>query len=175
MEKKNKIIIAVLIVVIVALAIGVATMIFNNSPAGGGSVPEGMQKYNFDSAFTMAVPKNTRFLKEFNSSSEFGQGVSYYDRDNKMAILYVTSPMITHEVINYFIDYVNSSGNATFEREGDLIFSHSLVHNGKLSKNLEDSNFTDIILIQRGHELVLIQGNDPEFIKSMAETFEWYE
>lgn len=175
MEKKNKIIIAVLIVVIVALAIGVATMIFNNSPAGGGSVPEGMQKYNFDSAFTMAVPKNARFLKEFNSSSEFGQGVSYYDRGNKMAISYVNSPMITHEFVNFTINYANSSGNNTFEREGDLILSHNVVNKGKLGKNLEDSNFTESIGIQRGHELVIIKGNDPKFIKSMAETFEWYE
>ena len=175
MKMNSKIIIAVLVVAIVALAIGVATMFFNNSPASGGSVPEGMQKYNFDSAFTMAVPKNVKFLKEFNSSSEFGQGASYYDKSNKMAILYINSPMITHEFVNYAMNYSNSSGNATFEIDGDLIFSHSLKHNGKLSKKVEDCNFTDSVLIQRGHELVVIQGNDPNFIKSMAETLKWYE
>jgi hypothetical protein len=123
----------------------------------------------------MAVPKNAKFLKEFNSSNEFGQGVSYYDKSNKIAVSYINSPMITHELVNFTMNLANSSGNATINTEGDLIFSHSLVSNGKLGKTLANSNFTDSVVIQRGHEIVGIQGNDPEFIKSMVKTFEWYE
>lgn len=67
MEKRDKIIIGSLIVVIIALIAGVAFMFSgNNLSAGGGSAPEGMKIYDFNSEFKMAVPENTKFLKTWN-------------------------------------------------------------------------------------------------------------
>lgn len=177
MEKSHKIIIVGLVIVIIALVAGLAYMFMGNNLSGAGeTVPDGMQRYNFDSAFTMVVPKDAKFLKDFNTSFEgFGQGVSYFDKGNKFAISYANSPIFTHDFISYFTNVSNASGNATFEFDGDLIISHNLKNNGKIGKTLENSNFTNTVMIQRGHEMVAINGNDVDSIKSMIKTLEWYE
>lgn len=175
MEKKDKIIIAVLIAVVIALIGGLAYMMMGNISAGG-DVPDGMQKYNFDSAFTMNVPKDAKFLKNFNSSMEgFGQGVSYFDKNHEFAVSYINSPLLSHELVSYFEKILNESGNATFEHDGDLLISHNLKNNGKIGKDRENSNFTETVLVQRGHEIVSVEGNDADLIKSMIQTLEWYE
>ena len=176
MEKKDKIIIVGLIIVILALLASLAYLFMgNNLSTGEGNVPDGMQRYNFDSAFTMAVPKDARFLKEFNASTEFGQATTYFDKSNKIAISYLNSPIVTHELINASESIVNESGNSSFEFEGDMVISHNLKNNGKMGKDFERSNFTEAILVQRGHEIFMVHGNDLDLIKSIIGTLEWYE
>jgi len=178
MEKKEKIVIVGLVVVILALVASLTYVFMDNNVSGNGkTVPDGMKEYNFDSEFTMAVPKDAKFLKNFNESfiEGFGQGVSYLDKSNKFAISYVDSPMVTNESINYLISALNASGNATFEFDGDLIISHNLKSNGNIGDTFEDSNFTYTVMLQRGHEIVEIYGNDVNLIRSMIKTLEWYE
>ncbi len=178
MEKSHKIIIIGLIIVIIALIIGVAyTMMGSNLSIGdGGNVPEGMQKYDFNSEFKMAVPKDAKFLKEWNNTDPmFGSGYSYFDKDNEFSVAYFDSPMLTHELINAVIDITNKSGNGTFEFEGNLIIGHNLKANGGIGNNLEDTNFTEIILLEKGHKVVSVSGNDLDFIKDMVNTIEFYE
>ena len=173
MEKKNKIIIAVLIVVIVALAIGVATMIFNNSPAGGGSVPEGMQKYNFDSAFTMEVPKGTVFKKSWNESNEFMLGISktYEDKNKKFSVMYVTSELINDNAINFVVEEINSTGNVKVEKEGNLIIVDKLKKSKDLPFDLD--KFKHAVLTHEGHDYIVICGNNTEKIVEMAKTINY--
>ena len=83
--------------------------------------------------------------------------------------------MVTNESINYLISALNASGNATFEFDGDLIISHNLKSNGNIGDTFEDSNFTYTVMLQRGHEIVEIYGNDVNLIRSMIKTLEWYE
>ncbi len=178
MEKSHKIIIVGLVIVIIALVAGLAYMLTgNNLSAEKGSVPEGMKMYDFNSEFKMAVPKDVKFLKQWNNSDDavFGQGYSYFDKNNKIAIIYADSPLITHEFIDALVKAGNSSGNATFDFEGDLIISHNVKNNGKMAKNIEDSKFKEGILLQKGHVLVEVSGNDLNLIKSMINTIEFYE
>ena len=64
MEKRDKIIVIGLIIVILALVAGLAYMFMgNNLSVSDSSVPQGMQKYDFDSAFTMNVPKGCKIFK----------------------------------------------------------------------------------------------------------------
>ncbi|WP_297828492.1 hypothetical protein [uncultured Methanobrevibacter sp.] len=53
MEKKEKIIIIGLVIVIIALAIGVANVIMWGIDSNNSKIPQGMEKYDFDSEFTM--------------------------------------------------------------------------------------------------------------------------
>lgn len=178
MEKNQKIIIIGLIIVIIALVAGIAYMFMGNSLTGngGGNVPDGMQMYDFNSVFKMAVPKNAKFLKEWNhSDSVFGSGYSYLDKDNKFAVNYLDSPMVTHGLIRSMAEAVNKSGNGTVEFEGDLIITHNLKFNGKVGENMDDTNFTYSIVLQKGHQAVVVSGNNLEFIKSMVNTIEFYE
>lgn len=178
MEKSHKIIIVGLVIVIIALVAGLAYMLTgNNLSAEKGSVPEGMKMYDFNSEFKMAVPKDVKFLKQWNNSEDilFGQGYTYFDKNNEIAVMYVDSPLITHELIDAWVKADNSSGNATFDFEGDLIISHNIKNNGKIAKNLEDSKFKEAIFLQKGHMLVGVSGNDLNLTKSMINTIEFYE
>ncbi|WP_407424055.1 hypothetical protein [Methanobrevibacter sp.] len=178
MEKNHKIIIVGLIIVIIALIAGIAYMTMgNSSPSkGGGNAPDGMQIYDFNSEFKMSVPKNAKFLKEWNYTDPiWGSGYSYFDKDNEFAILYVDTPLITHEFANAMVDAMNKSGNGTFEVDGDLLICHNLKANGKVGDNLENTNFTERIVLQKGHQVVGVSGNDLDLIKSMANTIKFYE
>lgn len=178
MEKSHKIIIVGLVIVVIAMVAGLAYMLTgNNLSVEKGSVPEGMKMYDFNSEFKMAVPKDVKFLKQWNNSDDvvFGQGYSYFDKNNKIGVMYVDSPLITHEFIDALVKAANSSGNATFDFEGDLIISHNVKNNGKMAKNIEDSKFKEEILLQKGHMLVGVSGNDLNLIKSMINTIEFYE
>ena len=175
MERKHKIIIISLIIVIIALVVGLSYMLMGNGFSfGEESVPDGMQRYDFDSRFTMLVPDDARFLKEWNNSEIFGQSIIYFDKNNKFAVSYTNSPLIAEGFVDYTVEYANASGNATFEFDGDLIIGHSLKNNGKIGKTLDDSKFKYGVLLKRGHEFILINGNDLDSIKSMARSIEFY-
>lgn len=176
MERKHKIIIISLVIVIVALAAGLAYMLLGNGFSGGESVPEGMQRYDFDSRFTMVVPDDVKFLKEWDRDTEFnfGQGTSYFDKSHKIGIVYANSPIITDALVNYVIDYGNESSNTTIEYDGDLIIAHNIKNNGKMAKTLDKSNFKYAIFSQKNHEIIIIQGNDLDLIKTMANSIKFY-
>lgn len=141
------------------------------------SIPQGMEMYDFNSEFKMAVPANAKFLKTWNNTDEypFQQSYSYFDKNNEIAINYMDSPLITHKFVDEFVKVSNSSGNATVEYEGDLIIFHDIKNNGKVGKTFENSKFKENIVIQKGHMIVFVFGNDLDKIKSMANTIEFYE
>ena len=177
MEKKEKIIIIGLVIVIIALAIGVASMFIGNKGSNDANVPQGMQMYDFNSEFKMAVPNNVHFLKQWNKSAEFDFGYSYlyFDKNNEFEVRSVDSPMVTHEIIDGMMELDNQSGNTTSEFEGDLIILHHVKANGKVGNSPENSNFTESIVLQKGHQMVTLSGNDLDLLKSMINTIEFYE
>ncbi len=175
--ERDKIIIAGMVIVIIALVAGLVFMFTgNNISVGGTALPEGMKMYDFNSEFKMAVPNNVKFLKSWNGSdSVFGGGYQYFDKNNGIMVSYFDSPMVTHELINNMIKVRNSSGNSTFDFEGDLIISHNVKNDGEIGKSAEESNFTQSVIIQKGHMIVGVSGNDLNLIKSMIKTVEFYE
>ncbi len=179
MEKNHKIIIIGLIIVIIALVTGIAYMFMGNSLTGngGGNVPDGMQMYDFNSVFKMAVPKNAKFLKEWNEVNDFdmGDAYSYLDKDNQFSVLCGYSQLINRGVVNSLVQISNKSGNSTFDFEGDLIISHNVKASGKVGDSQQDCDFKETIILQKGHELIVVSGNDLDLIKSMVNTIEFYE
>lgn len=176
MERKHKIIIISLVIVIVALAAGLSYMLLGNGFSGEESVPDGMQRYDFDSRFTMVVPDDARFLKDWEASIlGLDQSIIYFDKHNKFAVAYANSPMVTKELIDYAVEYGNASGNATIELDGNLIISHNLKNSGKIGKTYDDSEFKYGIMLQNGHEIVLVAGNDLNSVKAMANSIKFYE
>ena len=101
--------------------------------------------------------------------------LNYFDKNNGIMVSYFDSPMVTHELINNMIKVRNSSGNSTFDFEGDLIISHNVKNDGEIGKSAEDSNFTQSVIIQKGHMIVGVSGNDLNLIKSMIKTVKFYE
>lgn len=177
MEKRDKIIIGALIVVIIALVACLAFMFAGNNVLNDGtSVPDGMKMYNFNSEFKMAVPENAKFLKTWGDSqgANLGTGYTYFDKHNKISVNFIDSPLVNSGFVEEFANAANSSDNATIEKVGDMFISHNK-KNGKMASTQENSNFTESIVIQKGHLLIGILGNDLDLIKSMANTIEYCE
>ena len=173
MEKKNKIIIAVLVIIIIALVAAIGFMFFgdmNQTKSNNTNVTV----YNFDSAFTMEVPKGTVFKKSWNTSDgEFGVTKTYDEKGNKFSVLYSESPMITDQFVDFIVNEVNSTGDVKIEHDGDLIILH---HISKKSKNnvLEiDGKFKHAVLSHENGELVGIAGNNTDELVKMAKTIDY--
>lgn len=173
MEKKNKIIIAVLVIIIVALVAAVGFMFFGGmSPAKSSSANATV--YNFDSAFTMEVPKGTVFKKSWNNSIN-GLGVSkiYDDKGKKFSIQYTESPLLTKEFLNLMVKEVNSTGDVKIEHDGDLIIVHHLTKKSKNNILEIDGKFKHAVLSYKNDELVGIAGNNTDELIKMAKTIDY--
>ncbi len=175
---KNMKIIVVLSVIVVALIAGLAFMVFGNeNSTDNATIPEGMQEYDFDSAFKMIVPKDARFLKEWsndNETIELFKTVQYFDKNNGIAISYIDSPMITNEILGYLInETLDNKSNVSIVEEGNLIIGEKINITGKVGNNLENSDFKYVIIVKHGKELVSIQGNDKDSLKSMADSIDF--
>ena len=179
MEKRDKIIIGGLAVVVLALAAGLAMMMTGNGDVlkGDVEVAEGMQVYDFDSQFTMQVPNDAKFIKEWNASSYFVNevGMGYLDKANKFAVLYVDAPGLNEEVLQYFLSLGEKSENVTFEELDDnRVVAHILANDGKVGDSLENCNFTEGLIFHKGHTWIILQGNDANQVKDMANTIKLY-
>ncbi len=177
--EKNKIIIIGLVIVVIALIAGLATTLTNN---GNDSImesaaSEGMEIYNFDSAFTMEVPKNTKFLKTWFDGNEsfLSEGIfkEYYSKNNEFSVSYINSRMLNDERINYI--FFEDLGNVTSEQSGDYLLIHYHDSTGKIGKTLDDTDFKEAIVLHKGAEIVELEGNDINFLKSMADTIKFKE
>ena len=172
MEKKNKIIIAVLVIIIIALVCVIGLTFFGNmNPVKTNSTNATV--YNFDSAFTMEVPKGTVFKKSWNDSGNFGVSKTYDDKGKKFSIQYIGSPAVTDGLVNFIVNEANSTGDVKIEHDGDLIILH---HIAKKSKNnvLEiDGEFKHVVLSHKNDEFVGIAGNNTDELVKMAKTIDY--
>ena len=172
MEKKNKIIIAVLVIIIIALVCVIGLTFFGNmNPVKTNSTNATV--YNFDSAFTMEVPKGTVFKKSWNDSGNFGVSKTYDDKGKKFSIQYIGSPAVTDGLVNFIVNEANTTGDVKIEHDGDLIILH---HIAKKSKNnvLEiDGEFKHVVLSHKNDEFVGIGGNNTDELVKMAKTIDY--
>ena len=129
--------------------------------------------YNFDSAFTMEVPKGTVFKKSWNESNEFMLGISktYEDKNKKFSVMYVTSELINDNAINFVVEEINSTGNVKVEKEGNLIIVDKLKKSKDLPFDLD--KFKHAVLTHEGHDYIVICGNNTEKIVEMAKTIDY--
>ena len=172
MEKKNKIIIAVLVIIIIALVCVIGLTFFGNmNPTKTNSTNTTV--YNFDSAFTMEIPKGTVFKKSWNDSGNFGVFKTYDEKGNKFSVIYMESPMMNNEFFDFIIKEVNNTGDVKIEYDGDLIIMH---HLSKKSKNnvLEiDGKFKHAVFSHENDEFVAIAGNNTDELVKMAKTIDY--
>lgn len=172
MERNSKIIIAVLVIIVIALVAAIGLSFFGdmNQPKTNST---NVTVYNFDSAFTMEVPKGTVFKKSWNDSGSFGVSKTYDEKGNKFSVLYMESPMITDEFVDFIVNEANSTEDVKIEHDGDLIIMH---HIAKKSKNnvLEiDGKFKHAVLSHKNGGLITIAGNNTDELVKMAKTIDY--
>ena len=172
MERNSKIIIAVLVIIVIALVAAIGLSFFGdmNQPKTNST---NATVYNFDSAFTMEVPKGTVFKKSWNESNEFMLGISktYEDKNKKFSVMYVTSELINDNTINFVVEEINSTGNVKVEKEGNLIIVDKLKKSKDLPFDLD--KFKHAVLTHEGHDYIVICGNNTEKIVEMAKTIDY--
>ena len=172
MERNSKIIIAVLVIIVIALVAAIGLSFFGdmNQPKTNST---NATVYNFDSAFTMEVPKGTVFKKSWNESNEFMLGISktYEDKNKKFSVMYVTSELINDNAINFVVEEINSTGNVKVEKEGNLIIVDKLKKSKDLPFDLD--KFKHAVLTHEGHDYIVICGNNTEKIVEMAKTIDY--
>ena len=172
MDKKNKIIIAVLVIIIIALVCVIGLTFFGNmNPAKTNNTNATV--YNFDSAFTMEVPKGTVFKKSWNDSGSFGVSKTYDDKGKKFSIQYMESPMVTSGFIDFIINELNSTGEIKIEHDGDLIIMHHIAKKSKNNVIEIDGKYKHIVLSHKNDEFVGIGGNNTDELVKMAKTIDY--
>ena len=168
MEKRDKIIVIGLIIVILALVAGLAYMFMgNNLSVSDSSVPQGMQKYDFDSAFTMNVPKDVKFLKTWNVT---GLGITkiYYNKENKFCVFYAQSDMIDEVFVENAADTLNSSGKYDVSVDGGLKVFKVLDKKEKFDIGNGEKHFDYRVLKSVKSGYVIISGDNIDSLKQMA-------
>ena len=173
METKNKIIIAVLVIIIIALVAAIGFMFFgdmNQTKSNNTNVTV----YNFDSAFTMEVPKGTVFKKSWNTSNEFimlGNSKTYDEKGNKFSVGYIESFMVTEDFINFFLEMGNNTNTTKITHEGDLVILEFI--GNETERDPAANNYTYAVLAKDGHQMVIISGNNVENLVKMAKSIEF--
>ena len=149
----------VFIRLLVAFLILICALAIYGGTVGVSSEVE-MMPYDFVN-FTMDIPKGS-FLDE-NLDDNIS---SFEDSNGNFLITYMNSEGIYDEMVNL---YTNSSSNASFEYDGDLI----IVHLGN-SVNA-DSSFSELFLKGNDSQVVLVQGNDVDLLKNMTNSLKFNE
>lgn len=174
MEKNHKIIIIILIIAIIALLASLAYIFMgNNLTASDGNVPKGMQRYNFDSGFTMLVREDVKFLKSWEHNG-LGTKKIYYDESKNYAVQYSQSDMFNNNISDELSKSLNSSGEYELSTEGNLKIFKVLNKSDKFDTgNGKLKHFKYRILIQEGNKYIIMSGNNLDSLKTMANSIKF--
>lgn len=169
MEKKHKIIIVALIIVIIALIAGLAFMLGGNNQLSDDNVEvgEGMQVYDFDSAFTMVVKDDAKFLKTWE---ENGLGISkiYFNEKENYVIMVSESDLVNDNVEKELVSLINLSANYSLSEEGNLKIFKVLDKSDKFETGKSLKHFDYRVLVVNNDKYILLSANDLDLIKKMA-------
>ena len=165
---KNKMIIIGLVVVIVALVVGIAIMLTGNGNSSDVQVPEGMQVYDFDSAFTMVVKDDAKFLKTWDSNS-LGINKKYFNKKDDYVIVYSESDVFNN--LDNLISFTfNDTKKYNITEDEGLTVVKILDKNKKVSVGNSEKYFKYGIPIIEGNKYIMVWGNNLDSLKEMAST-----
>ena len=163
---RNKMIIIGLIVVIVALIAGIALMLTGNGNSSDVQVPEGMQVYDFDSAFTMVVKDDVRFLKTWDDAP-VGHSKTYYNKeDNYLVQLYESDYFANN--IDFLSTMLNNTDDFEIIEDGDFRIVKVLDKSNKVDTGSSEKYFTYSGSITKGNKLITLSSNDLDSLKEMG-------
>lgn len=166
--EKNKIIIIGLVVVIVALIAGLAFMLTGNGNSFDTQVPEGMQEYDFDSAFTMVVKDDAKFLKTWDSNAVAIQKV-YFNKEDNYAVSLFESDYVTNNM-ELLSSVRNDTDNFEIIEDGDVRIVKVLDKSIKVNTGNSEKYFTYQASTIKGNKMIQVAGNDLDSLKEMANT-----
>lgn len=163
---KNKILIVGLIVVIVALIAGIAMMLTGNNNSSDVKVPEGMQEYDFDSAFTMVVKDDAKFLKTWQDTF-LGQGKIYFNKEDNYVISIYESDYYANNA-EFLSSIMNDTHDYEIIEDGDFRIVKALDKSDKVDTGSSEKFFTYRAATLKGNKLISVESNDLDSLKEMC-------
>ncbi|WP_304047353.1 hypothetical protein [Methanobrevibacter gottschalkii] len=163
---KNKIIIIGLIIVIVALIAGIAMMLTGNGNSSGVDVAEGMQVYDFDSAFTMVVKDDAKFLKTWGDTP-VGSFKTYFNKEDNYAVELSESDYFANN-IDFLSSIMNDTDDYEIVEDGDFRIVKVLDKSDKVDTGSSEKFFTYKGATLKGNKLISLASNDLDSLKEMG-------
>lgn len=163
---RNKMIIIGLVVVIVALIAGIALMLTGNGNSSDVQVPEGMQVYDFDSAFTMVVKDDARFLKTWGDTP-VGHSKIYFNKEENYVVDLSESDYFANNA-DFLSTLKNNTDDFEIVEDGDFRIFKVLDKSNKVDTGSSEKYFTYSGSIVKGNKLITVSSNDLDSLKEMG-------
>ena len=171
MENKHKIIIIALLIVIVALIAGLAMMLTGNDK--DVNVKEGMQVYDFDSAFTMVVKDDAKFLKTWDHNSLYSNKIYYNEKEDYVITLSESDYFANN--LDLFSSILDNEENYEHISDANLNIVKVLNKSEKTDIGISEKHFDYIVGVVEGNKIIELEGNDLDYLKEMANSIKFSE
>ena len=169
MEKKHKIIIIALLIVIVALIAGLAMMLTGNDK--NVEVKEGMQVYDFDSAFTMVVKEDAKFLKTWDHNSLYSNKMYYNEKDDYVVTLSESDYFANN--FDLLTSLLDNEEDYEHISDANLNIVKVLNKSEKTDTGVSEKHFDYRIGVFEGNKIIELEGNDLDYLKEMANSIKF--
>lgn len=155
--KFNKCLILILLLALAALLVTGAGFAANNTA---------LEQHDFDSYFTMKVPKGISFeKKEGTPSKNINISVNYKNYTEKINIIYAESAGAKDDLLKYYTDMAKNDENLT-----QKTINNTTIFHFKGNNIIGEENYHDMAISGDDTRYILMQCDNENLMKSMAES-----
>ena len=155
--KFNKGLILILLLALAALLVTGAGFAANNTA---------LEQHDFDSYFTMKVPKGISFeKKEGTPSKNINISVNYKNYTEKINIIYAESAGAKDDLLKYYTDMAKNDENLT-----QKTINNTTIFHFKGNNIIGEENYHDMAISGDDTRYILMQCDNENLMKSMAES-----
>ena len=167
--KLNKTIIIVIIVIIAIIAVILANTglpnnnktLTNNDTVGAVS---DLEEHDFDTYFTMMIPKNTTFEKiNGTENGDISLYINYKDPSENINVIYAESVGGAEKLINAYENMAQDNANITVKNINNVTVLHLNDEN-----IIGENDYHDLAVAGDDARYVLMQCNNESLMNSMA-------
>lgn len=134
--------------------------------AGFANNNTNLEKHDFDSYFTMDIPKGISFeKKEGIPSKDINYTVNYKEKNEKINIIYTESNGAKDNLLTYYEDFAKNDPNITLNTTNNTTVVHF-----KGNNFIGETNFHDLAISGDDNRYLLIQCDNESLMKSMAQS-----
>ena len=124
------------------------------------------EKHDFDSHFTMNIPKGVSFEKnEGTPSGNINLTVNYKNYTQKINIIYVESMGAKDDLLRYYNELAKSDENVSLKS-----YNNTTVLHFKGDNIIGEENYHDMAISGNNDRYILMQCDNESLMKTMAES-----
>lgn len=147
---------------ILILILAFATLMITG--AGFANNTANLEKHDFDSYFTMDIPKGISFeKKEGTPSKNINFTVNYKEKNQTINIIYTESFGAKNDLLKYYEDFAKNDPNITLNTTNNTTIIHF-----KGNNIIGETNYHDLAISGDDNRYLLIQCDNESLMKSMA-------